>query len=136
MPQLIADMNDRQLRERIQRRLGELRGKYRIEVTKYRKRRSDRQNRFYWPCVVAPFGEFLREQGEDTTDLEAHEMLKSKFLRKTMIHKTTGEALDYTRSTTELTTTEFNEYVERCAAWLVGMFDVHVQDPLPHRIED
>lgn len=129
MPETIVNMSDAKMKSRVLNRMRLLRGKYRIEVTKYRPRRSDRQNRYYWPCFVAPFAEFLRDQGEHVTDEEAHEILKHKFLRKTTIAPTTGEELEYVRpTTTTLTTSEFNEYLDRCAHWLADMFGIEIPD--------
>ncbi len=112
--------------------LKKLRGIYRIEITKWRPRRTDPQNRRYWPALVAPFAEFLREQGEPVTDLQAHELLKGKFLRKTWLDKKTGEACDYTRSTTELDVAEFNQYMEQVENWLAD-FGIIVEEPTHER---
>lgn len=131
---LIADMSDGRLRGRIVRRIGELRGLYRVEVVRYRPRRSDRQNRYLWPCFVEPFGEFLRAQGEDLTDLEAHGLMKSKFLRKTV--EVGGERMDVVRSTTDLDTAEFNRYLDQLASWLAEMFDIQVPEPRVYREVD
>ena len=115
-----------------------LKGKHRIEICQHRPRRSDRQNRWYWPCFVKKLGEYLREQGfmvEDEigahliTDRETHEYLKRKFLLKTIIDPKTGEVIDDTTlSTTELSTVGFNEYLDNCAMWLAG-FGIVVPDP-------
>ena len=131
MPELIADLNDARKRTAIARRINDLRGVYRIEVTRYRPRRSDRQNAYYWPCMVHPFGSFLRDQGEEYTDQQAHELLKAKFLRKTVEIK--GERLDVVGSTTELDTSQFNEYLDKVAAWLADMFDIIVPEPSEYR---
>jgi hypothetical protein len=131
MPELIADLNDARKRTAIARRINDLRGVYRIEVTRYRPRRSDRQNRYMWPCMVQPFAQFLRDQGEEYTDQQAHELLKAKFLRKTVEIK--GERLDVVGSTTELDTSQFNEYLDKVAAWLADMFDIIVPEPSEYR---
>jgi hypothetical protein len=136
MPEIIVNMDDAAKRTRIANRINDLRGMYRIEVTRYRRRRSDRQNRFYWPCMVKPFGDFLREQGEGVTDLEAHEILKSRFLRKTITDPKTGTMMDYTRSTTELDTAEFNAYLDMCSAWLANMFGFIMPDPADYHERD
>lgn len=105
-----------------------LTGTHRITIKAHRKRRSDRQNRYYFPCFVAPFAQFLRDQGQSITDLDAHEILKFKFLRATCINPETGEAFDYTRSSTDLTTLEFYDYLERVAAWLADEFHIVVPE--------
>ena len=109
--------------------LKRLKGPYRFEVVQHRPRRSDRQNRYYWPCFVQPFATFLRDQGEFCTDDEAHEVLKYRFLRKSKMNKVTAEVVDFVPSTTSLNTTEFNEYLDRVAAWLADTFGIIVPEP-------
>ena len=114
--------------------LRKLRGRYRFDIRKHRARRSDRQNRYYWPCFVHVLGGYLRDQGETTTDNEAHEILKHKFLQMSvMADHATGEMVEYTRSTTELDTSEFNEYLDRCAHWLSDFFGIIVPEPSEYR---
>jgi len=125
----IINFDEAKDRRRLYGVLKRQRGKCRVEICKYRRRRSDRQNRFYWPCFVHPFASFLREQGEAITDEDAHEILKHRFLRREVVDDKTGEVMPYTKSTTELTTTEFNQYLDLCAAWLNDMFGFVMPDP-------
>lgn len=108
--------------------LRSLDGKWRFTFCRFRKRRTNRQNRYYWPCFVMPLAAFLREQ-EEFTDIDAHELLKHKFLRATKINPKTGEPYDYTRRSRDLSTAEFNDYLDRCAAWLADTFDIVVPSP-------
>lgn len=128
---IIIDMGDSVKRARLLNTLGALRGPWRIEWCRYRFRRSDRQNRYYWPCFVQPFAQFLRDQGEHYTDGEAHEMLKHRFLRRSK--EVNGEHLEYTPSTTDLDTLQFNVYLDACAAWLSDFFGLIVPDPDDYR---
>jgi hypothetical protein len=107
-----------------------LAGPHRVEIVKYRARRTDTQNRYYWPCVVQPFADFLRGQGETITDEQAHDLMKAKFLTVTVTNSGTGEVIgDRVRSTTELNVEEFSEYLEKCIAWLADMFGIEC--PIP-----
>ncbi len=135
MHEHIIDLNNISQRSTFIELLRQLRGMYRITVVQYRPRRSDRQNRYYWPCFVASFGQFLRDQGESITDLQAHEMLKHKFLRRTFID-TNREPHDYTQSTGDLNTSEFNEYLDNCAAWLADTFGIVVPNADEYREQD
>ena len=108
--------------------LRRLRGKYRIKITKYRLKRSDKQNKRYWAAIVAQFADWLREQGNEFTNLQAHELLKYRFLRKTFVDTKTGEALDYTRSTTELDTAEFNQFMDAAENWLAEFCGIIVPE--------
>lgn len=104
-------------------------GSIRIEIMEHRPRRSDRQNRMYWPCIVEPFSDFLCEQGQFTTPEEAHELIKAKFLKKTKVNPVTGEQFEFAGSTTELNTREFSEFVEHSAFWLHDMFGIKTPSP-------
>lgn len=126
---LIVNFNDKASRAFLYDSLKRLRGTYRIEMCKHRKRRSDRQNRFYWPCFVKPLADFMREQGEPISENDAHEMLKFRFLRKSYVDQKTGEEVEYAGSTTTLSRTEFNEYLDLCAVWLNDMFGFIMPDP-------
>lgn len=123
-----CDFNDTSHVARLHAHLRSLRGIQRIEICQYRERRSDKQNSRYWPCIVAPFADWLREQGDTFTNLQAHELLKHKFLRKTFVDTQSGEALDYTQSTTELDTAEFTHYMEDCENWLAEFCGIIVPE--------
>jgi hypothetical protein len=125
----IIDMDNAREKGLILNQIRGLRGFYRVEITRYRRRRTDRQNRYYWPCFVQPFADFLRSQGETVSNAECHELLKYKFLRATTINRCTGEILERVRSTTDLDTREFNTYLEQCAQWLAEQFGIVVPEP-------
>jgi hypothetical protein len=140
MPEtLIVNFARQAERELLWSKLRMLVGTWRLELTQYRPRRTDRQNRYYWPAFVAPFGNFLRGcdlevAGSLITDLKAHEILKFKFLRETAFHPLTGELIgDLTRSSTGLSIPEFNDYLDRCGAYLLTEFDIEVPQPRVYR---
>ena len=136
MIERIINMDDGKMVAAFFNKLRELKGVHRFEVRSHRPRRSDRQNRYYWPCFVHEFGEFLRNQGEELTDDHAHELLKHRFLQRSVTDRKTGELLEYSESTTKLDTKEFNAYLDRCAFWLVDMFDIIVPDPADYYEKD
>ena len=125
---MIVNLSDPRAKRALLSRIGALQGPHRIEVCKFKPRRSDRQNSYYWPCFVEPFAKWLREEnGDAATEQEAHEILKHRFLRRTVIDKGTGEVLgDVTRSTTELDTSEFTEFLDQCAAFLADYCGIAV----------
>ncbi len=132
MTDIVIDCSDK---PRLQMFLGQVRlleGQHRFSVKKYRAKRSDRQNRFYWPVFVQPFYEWLKDAGFDevrTAD-DAHEMLKYRFLTVDIIDKSTGESIGTTvRSTATLDTKEFNEYLDRCAQFLAEFCGIVVPEP-------
>lgn len=78
--------------------------KVQISVGEVKKPRSNQANKYYWSCVVGIPAEYFGYFPE-----EMHSAFKMMFLKKHNEGKP-----DTTRSTTDLSTSEFSEYVERC----------------------
>ncbi len=74
-----------------------------VTLSPYRKPRSLPQNSYYWGVVLATFAEHLGYLPD-----ELHRAMAGKFLVKNP-----GEKIEVTKSTTELSTVEFNEYIEK-----------------------
>lgn len=86
-------------------RLSQLDGKeFALTIDERKPTRSENQNRYYWL--------YLRVIASETgyTDGELHSMFKGKFLTKE-IKEVMGQKVRITRSTTELTKSEFAEYI-------------------------
>lgn len=122
--QHILDCANLEQKRALLSRIGALRGRWRVELTHFRPRRTEKQNAFYWPGVVVPFADYLSAQDYDITTAEqAHEILKARFLTVDVVNKETGETIGTrVRSTTELDIGEFQLYVERCQSWLSEFF--------------
>ena len=71
--------------------------------------RSERQNRYYWKCIVKPLCDFTGYH-----KFEMHEILKSMFILTT---------------TKELDKKEFQQYCEEIRAWASVDLGVHLQAP-------
>ena len=71
--------------------------------------RSERQNKYYWKCIVQPIGEFTGYH-----KFEMHEILKERFIIKT---------------TKELDKQEFNQYCEEIRAWAAVELGLHLPAP-------
>lgn len=101
--------------------LAEMRKHKRFEITirRQRKFRSSNQNRYYWGCI-------LRTISQDTghSEDELHIAFKQKFL-KTFDDK----GLQFIQSTTELTTTEFMEYIEKVRRFAASELGIVTPDP-------
>ncbi len=129
MIEKIINFDEPVQRMAIVREIQSLRGIQRVTVCRAARRRSDRQNRYYWPCFVGSLYDFCIAQGDNITREEIHELFKFKFLCKRLINKSTGELMGpQISSTTELTTVEFNEYLDKCAQFLAEM-GIVVPDP-------
>lgn len=125
----IVNFDQPQERSRFIARVQTWRGRKRIEASDVRARRSDRQNRYYHPCFVEPFRQYLADQGERYSHDEAHEILAMQMLGRDVADPRTGEVLGRVRpSTASLDTSQFNDFLDRCAAWLAG-FGIVVPEP-------
>lgn len=91
-------------RERFYEFLAPLEGKsVELSIERIRVKRTNHQNRYYWAVVLKTFGDHLGYHPE-----ELHEALKLRFLPRDP-----ESAIVVARSTTELNTKEFSEYVDR-----------------------
>ena len=118
---LIVNMSDREVKQRLMIEIGRLSGLYEILIKPRKKTRSLNQNAYYWAAVVTPFTEWLRENyGDSQIDKEqAHEMLKVKILGLEEKHiPDTGEKVTLIPRSKTLSIEEFEEYIEKCSAWL------------------
>jgi len=96
--------------------------KIQVILRKYKTSRSLPQNNYYFGVVVKMLAD---EFGYSTQEM--HDALKLEFLRKT------GGILETVRSTTDLTTTEFEMLLEKIRIWALTEHDVKI--PLPNEIE-
>lgn len=75
------------------------------------KTRSERENRYYWPVVV---GIISDETGNSPNAV--HEFLKFTHGTKEVIN-VKGIEFHAPKSTTQMTTGEFEDYMSRCRVW-------------------
>ena len=96
-----------------------------------RKQRSLPQNAYYHSIVVEMVREGLRDAGYDEvkTNEDAHEVLKSLFLKKQIVNHNTGEVLEIPGSTVGLTTVQFSEFIEQVWKWSAEFLGIHIPAP-------
>jgi hypothetical protein len=94
-----------------------------VSVTKWRKPRSDNQNSYYWGCVI----ELLSEHSGYTPD-EMHEALKQLFLTDKTLQ------IPKVKSTTDLNTLEFEEFLSKVRIW--ASVELQVNIPFPREYEN
>lgn len=114
----------RELFDRYVERLKEYAKGRDIQVTmKLRsKRRSLAENAYYWAVVVRMVAE---EMG--VLDDEAHDYMKNLFLKIGVTKG--GKRFELPRSTTRLSTVEFEEYVAKCRDWAGKELNCYVPEP-------
>lgn len=110
-------------RDQFKAYVGTLKGDVMITVDKRYKRRSDNENRYYWGVVIPLLCEFM-----GYTDEEMHEAIKWKFLKKQTEAFPKHEEVPTVRSTTTLSTAEFEELMSKVRMW-ASEFGVYIPDP-------
>ena len=92
-----------------------------ITLDRHAAKRSGAQNRYYWGVVVKMIAEAMGELCQES----AHDALRVQFLRVPAVE---GK-LPTIRSTTDLTTAEFEDYLMRCKVLASKMFNIYIPDP-------
>ena len=100
-----------------------------VEVKPRKRYRSTIQNAYYWGIVVAMISERLRELGHDVDRDLTHEFLKGRFLFTELLDPSTGEMMRIPKKTSELTTSEFMDYLEYVKQFAAETLDIYVPDP-------
>jgi len=89
------------------------------------------QNGYYWHIVIQLFCDGWKEMyGEPISIKKAHEILKNECNYLERVNLKTGEILKQPQSTASMTTVEFEEYLDRCRAWIMEWFGIEV--PMPN----
>lgn len=105
--------------ERLRQFLIQNPGEMFVNVGKNRRKiRSNSQNEYYWGVVLQLISEFTGETVEDL-----HDHFRVRFLMQ-------GEKFSHPRSTTSLTTAEFEDYLAKIR--LFATQDLNVFIPLPN----
>jgi hypothetical protein len=89
-----------------------------VVVKKPTKKRSDRQNRYYMGVICATLSDFCGHSKE-----EVHDAMRTMFLS----YEDGG--IVYSRSTTELTTAEAEEYYANIRNWALETLQVLIPEP-------
>lgn len=88
-----------------------------------KKYRSLKQNNYYWGVVVKIFSEYT-----GFTKDETHEVLARKFLTYEKKSPRTGKTGVFIKSTTDLTTSEFMDYLLKCREF-GDEYDLNIPEP-------
>lgn len=89
-----------------------------VIIRKPRTKRSDVQNSYYWGVVIELLS---KELGYDKDEM--HEILKYKFLQSNAM------GMPYVKSTTKLSTGEFEEYLSKIKQWAAEFLHIVIPDP-------
>lgn len=108
-------------------------GRYQV-IVKARKRRSNKQNAYYHAVVCSMVMEGFQGIGyREVTDSEmAHRVLAGRFLKRRMVNDETGEIIsEWIESTRKLSTTEMEEYLDKCRQFAAEYLGISI--PLPNQ---
>jgi hypothetical protein len=94
-------------------------GPVQVIIQKYRAKRTDQQNRYYWAVVVRTIGHHC-----GYTDEETHDALRWLFLRQQADGKP-----NTVKSTTKLNTQEFENYINEIKRWAAMELQLYIPDP-------
>lgn len=102
-----------------------------LVIVKDNRKRSIPQNSYYWGVVVPMVRSGLYEQGYDDvrTNDDAHDVLKSLFLKKRLVNRVSGDEIPIDGSTTKLSISEFNDYIEEVARWASQYLQIVIPSP-------
>lgn len=95
-------------------------------------KRSNDQNAYYWKVIVVIFANCIKQEwGELWDKSEVHEFLKANCNYEELINEDTGQVVRKTKSTTENSTTEQEDFHTKCRALALDFFNVEI--PLPDK---
>jgi hypothetical protein len=102
-----------------------------ITIEKKRRKRSNPQNAYYWGIVLPMMQTgFYNNLGEHVGIQEAHEFLKGRFLFREVVNQELGEVIKLSKSTTELSTIEWETYMDQIRAFATEFLNITI--PLPN----
>jgi hypothetical protein len=112
-----------QNREAFLRYVQTLSGLHDIIIRKHKKDRSIQQNRYYWGVCLKIISDEIGHSVE-----ELHQMMKLRFLLEKEV-EIAGEKYGIAKSTTKLTTAEFETYLENIKRFAAAELGIYIPDP-------
>jgi len=105
-------------------------GKYRLVVERYRKKKSNPQLRWLYGQVYPIVLKALNDAGWEFTSIEeVDEYCKSMFSSKEVLNRHTGEILDIPGLKRDMTTVEMMTYVDAIRNWASEYLSVYIPEP-------
>ncbi len=98
--------------------------RYFLEIKQHKKSRSMSQNKYYWGVVI----KILSNETGFYED-EMHDVLKKKFNKKVKVLRQTGEEFLIGGTTTQLDTSDFQDYLEKIKTWAIQELNIYIPDP-------
>ncbi len=103
-----------------------------ITIERYRNKRSNPQNAYYWGVVLPIVQEGLIDATGETRDLNSihYNILLPMFSpNRDIVNKQTGEVMQEKLTSSEMTTTEFSEYINDIQKWGAEFLNIQIPSP-------
>jgi hypothetical protein len=101
-----------------------------LTIDKVKKKRSNNQNAFYWGVLIPLMQKGAKDTwGESWSIDKAHKHLSKIFVFHESVNQKTSEITQTPKSTTELTTTDWEVYVTEIRIYLLENFDIDAPEP-------
>ena len=99
-----------------------------ITFQRFGNKRTTKQNRYYWGVVVKMIRERFKELGHELDSDEVHDFLKGEFNKREIVTEN-DHHLSIPRSTKDLDSTSFNEYLEKVRQFASITLEINIPDP-------
>jgi hypothetical protein len=107
-------------------------GQYRVSVVRYRRRRSDEQNRFLFGVVYPSLAVGIKDTWGETWDSEKiHFFCKCMFHFEPVTNHATGEVIHMPKRSRSMATDEFSNFIEQICRFAAEEFGVVVPEADP-----
>ena len=105
-------------------------GKYRLVIEKYRKKKSNPQLGYLFACVYPLVLQGLIDAGWEFISInEVDEYCKSMFAEKEVLNRNTGEVITVPGLKRDFTTTDMMTYISAIQSWASEYLGVNIPDP-------
>jgi hypothetical protein len=105
-----------------------------VIVKKLYKQRSNEENKYYWGCIIEYARQCINNAwGRDISKEMAHDILVIN-CNYEEVHNEDGQILRLPLETHNLSTVDYEKFLEKCRQWIYEYFEVHV--PLPNEQSD
>lgn len=110
--------------------IGLPKGRYRIIVEKYRKKKSNPQLGYLYACIYPFVLKGLNDLGWEFTSLDQVDVeCKKRFASQEILNRHTGEIMKIPALKRDMTTTEFATYVNAIRVWASEDLSIYIPEP-------
>jgi len=100
-----------------------------VIIQKAKRKRSSKQNQYLHGVVIPMITDRIKFLGTRITQAKVKELLKFELLKDELPIGSDGKFITTIKGTSELTTIEFNEFIDNCVIWASETLDIQI--PMP-----